>query len=602
MNSNYLQLTRLAFLTDQKTSEINFSSGVNVICGASDTGKSFLAQAIDFMLGAKTLKSIPEAVPYSEILLDLRISSDEDWRLRRSKSGGSFYAENLESQEKILLNQKHEADRTNNISGFLLEKIGLLDKKIIKNKKNATQSFSFRNFAKLSIIQEDEIQTTKSPFWDGQYTQKTVDLAAIKLILTGVDDSKVVESLSVNRSEDEKFELIDELIAEIKGDVKETDEIELTAQLDRLEKTINEQKEILEKSQSEIDTLLRRRYELLDSKRLVRERSDEIDGLLARFDLLLKHYTVDIERLEAIQESGILFANEEIAPCPLCGASQNKSLHNKACNGDVEAVVAAATAEIKKIRRLISELQETISELKIELSKQKNESYLLQMQYESLTLEIGKIINPTKDIRVSFTECLEKKSEIQSQLYLHVRASKLEARKSSLVYKEVKESSVSGVVSGLPDSTAFDFSQKISSLLKSWDFPGDCIVHFDKETSDFVIDGKPRGSRGKGLRAITHAAVSIGLLEYCQEHELPHVGFVVLDSPLLAYFKPEGEDDFELQGTNLKERFYSYLIKHHAINSQIIIIENQHPPDSLLSSINMTVFTGNPREGRKGFL
>jgi len=104
------------------------------------------------------------------------------------------------------------------------------------------------------------------------------------------------------------------------------------------------------------------------------------------------------------------------------------------------------------------------------------------------------------------------------------------------------------------------------------------------------------------LRAITHAAVTIGLLEYCQENDLPHTGFVVLDSPLLAYFKPEGDDDRLLQGTNLKERFYSYLVKHHGKNSQIIIVENQHPPDSVLDGLSMTVFTGNPNDGRKGFL
>jgi hypothetical protein len=65
-------------------------------------------------------------------------------------------------------------------------------------------------------------------------------------------------------------------------------------------------------------------------------------------------------------------------------------------------------------------------------------------------------------------------------------------------------------------------------------------VHYSKEMSDFVIDGKPRGSRGKGLRAISHAAVTLGLLEYCQERSLPHPGFVVMGSPLLACFKPEG--------------------------------------------------------------
>ena len=83
---------------------------------------------------------------------------------------------------------------------------------------------------------------------------------------------------------------------------------------------------------------------------------------------------------------------------------------------------------------------------------------------------------------------------------------------------------------------------------------------------------------------------------------MPHPGFVVLDSPLLAYFKPEGDEDLALRGTDLKERFYEYLVAHHKQDSQITIIENQHPPATIEPEITMTVFTGNPAEGRFGLL
>ena len=204
--------------------------------------------------------------------------------------------------------------------------------------------------------------------------------------------------------------------------------------------------------------------------------------------------------------------------------------------------------------------------------------------------------------RASFAELIEQRAVVQNGLNLYARMAKLEERKSSFEEDQGDDGSSRSIVSSLPDSIAHDFSLRVSKLLKAWDFPGKCLVHFDKETTDFVIDGKPRGSRGKGLRAITHAAVTISLLEYCLENDLPHPGFVVLDSPLLAYFKPEGDEDRQLQGTNLKESFYSYLVNHHSADSQIVIVENQHPPDSVLERLNMTVFTGNPNEGREGFL
>ena len=125
------------------------------------------------------------------------------------------------------------------------------------------------------------------------------------------------------------------------------------------------------------------------------------------------------------------------------------------------------------------------------------------------------------------------------------------------------------------------------------------LVFFAEDKRDFQIAGKDRGSTGKGLRAITHAAVKIGLMEFCRERNLPHPGFVVLDSPLLAYWKPEGDDD-DLRGTDLKEMFYRYLLGLRK-DSQIIIAENEHPPDFVSGEGNVIVFTKNPHQGRYGF-
>jgi hypothetical protein len=37
-------------------------------------------------------------------------------------------------------------------------------------------------------------------------------------------------------------------------------------------------------------------------------------------------------------------------------------------------------------------------------------------------------------------------------------------------------------------------------------------------------------------------------------------------------------------------------------NSQVIIIENQHPPERIEEQVALTVFTGNPSAGRYGLL
>ena len=88
-------------------------------------------------------------------------------------------------------------------------------------------------------------------------------------------------------------------------------------------------------------------------------------------------------------------------------------------------------------------------------------------------------------------------------------------------------------------------------------------------------------------------------MEFSRERNLPHPGFVVLDSPLLAYWKPEGDDD-DLRGTDLKEMFYRYLLGLRKDN-QVIIVENEHPPDFVAGEGNVIVFTKNPHQGRYGF-
>jgi hypothetical protein len=74
MNKSGFWLTSLT-LTGSNVSpaEISFSNGLNVISGPSDTGKTFIAQCINFILGeSKTPETGPEAMPYELVSVGLR--------------------------------------------------------------------------------------------------------------------------------------------------------------------------------------------------------------------------------------------------------------------------------------------------------------------------------------------------------------------------------------------------------------------------------------------------------------------------------------------------------------------------------------------------
>ena len=483
MSNCYLQLRRIVFSGPEKNAELTFVSGVNVICGASDTGKSFLAESIDFMLGGAQLREIPERVPYGEIALDLHANSDEIWQVSRSTSGGDFKLIDLTLPESPseTLRQTHSQDKTDNLSGFLLDKIGLLSKRILKNAKGKTVSLSFRNLARLIIVQEVEIQQTSSPFWSGQYTQKTAALAAIKLLLTEVDDSSVVEAEMSETDTAGQITLIDELLADLESEIADMgeDKGDLTDQLSKLEETIESERDSLSQSQRELNELLSKRREILEHRQAVQGRLDEISDLLARFALLEKHYAVDIERLKAIQESGSMFAHVEPAPCPLCGAKPEDQHHDETCDGDVEAVIAAATAEIHKIEQLRKELASTVNDLRTESESLANGLSHTNAEYNRFDKEIQEAVSPqVNELRASFSDLIEKRSTIQKGVDLFKRVEKLEVRKLSLQSEEGATSGRSKMTEGLPDAIAHKFSLKVTNILKAWNFPGECRVAF----------------------------------------------------------------------------------------------------------------------------
>ena len=605
-----IQLKTLAFLGPIKpVASLDFAPGVNVICGASDTGKSFLVEALDFLFGSsKALRDIPERVGYDCARIGIE-TSGETFTLQRSLEGGGFrrfegLVVNESSQGGITLHAKHAHDREDNLSGWLLSQIGLRARQIRKNQRGDTHSLSFRDLARLIIVPENGIIKQGSPFLTGQHISETSEYSVFKLLLTGVDDSALIADsglLQERSNASAKVELIDQWLDDLSTEIDQTGagRQELEAQLDHLHESIEFQRTTLHIIQQRLDDAMSERRQTLAERDEIQARIDEIKDLLSRFVLLKQHYEVDIDRLTAIEESGSLFGYVERVPCPLCGAAPEDQHLDQACGGDVNAVIEAARAEIQKIRKLSVELQQTVDDLQTESKEWSNSLMGLGERYDRIDGLIRDTISPdVGPTRSIFSDLVEKQGELKRKLDLFTRLDRLGTQKAELLEEPIRGENKEPSHTDLSKAVLDAFSQRVEKILKAWHFPGSNRAYFDETAKDFVIDGKPRGSRGKGLRAITHAACSIALMEHCRENDLPHPGFVVLDSPLLAYWKPEGVED-NLQGTDLKDRFYEYLLSNHS-NDQVIIIENEHPPQ-IHPAMSVTVFTKNEHYGRYGF-
>jgi len=620
MSFTGLQLRFIRFLgAGKEPAEFTFTPGLNILWGSSDTGKTFLVSAIDYMLGAGTLKDIPERVGYDRVLFGITVASGQDYTLQRSTNGGSFrlfdglLAETpTDKKTGKVLSAIHTTDHYNNLSHWLLQQIGLDKKDILFNSTTGKlKSLGFRALAHLCVIIYPKITQSLSPLYDGQYHDYTREYGVFKLLLTGNDDSAItpettgeLETSAAPAKPAVRPEVLEQMVYNYEEELAK-----LSDQPEKLEAEELKIEEELEKLQASVRTMegqigetTRQRKEVYDRYKRLTDRRDEITELQARFRLLDQQYTNDLKRLMAIEESGQFFVLRDPTPCPLCGALPEGQRHDAACDGNVTAVTQAAAAEIAKIKLLQSELYETIRAITAENTGVVTERRTLEDQLRGYQQQIDAALSPEfGSARKSYEELIEKRANIRQAAVIYKRLlatrRRLDEPATTPPPPEKPEPNEStGVYQYISKTVLRDFSKTVEKILQEWHFPNATDVYFDEVTRDIVIGGRARGSRGAGLCAITYSAFTIALFEYCRSRKMPHPGFVILDSPLLAYKEPKGEDE-GIAGTDLKPRFYGHLSKF-AGKEQIFIVDNTTPPESFIS--RALEFTGNPEIPRYG--
>ena len=527
---------------NKNTASLEFDRGLNIIRGVSDTGKSFVVNSIDFLLGSSSpLTEITERDGYDKARLVVQPAGKEPVTIQRSSNGGGFiifdgvWLSGNPDSEGIVLEERHSADKENTLSHFLLSSIGLENQFIRRNKGGETNSLSFRNVVNLSVVKEDAIIKEGSPFLTGRPISRTPEYSVFKRLLTGIDDSALVaqrkaqeeraarqaERIATERNNAAKVELIDEFILELQAGLAENglERSQVEAQLLTLNREIQAQQESLSQTQIELDDYLERRRIVLNEIEGLKNRISEISSLLARFELLKEHYRVDLNRLASIQESGSLLVYYERTVCPLCGTPPDEQHQNEGCDGDIERVVYGATAEISKVEKLSDELTDTASQLEEEAADLRAREEGLLPQLDRINQRIQSVSSPFQSAQNTFSELIQLANEWQKTIDSFDRIATLrEKRVVFLVSPDpVEEAEPINIQPGLSKAVLGEYSKVVEKLLQAWNFPDSDQVYFDEKSKDLVINDKPRGSRGKGHRAIIHAAMNIGLMEFCKD-------------------------------------------------------------------------------------
>lgn len=568
---------------------LKFSKGLNIICGPSDTGKSYVAECIDYLFGSEKIR-FDQNTGYNNIKM---IVATENGRITLERQ--------LNTKKILVSSTDHSIEsgyygidkQKNNISDLWLRLIGVNDEHhIIKNSRFDKQRLTWRTFLHMFFVKESNVFQEPSIIMPKQNTAITASLSALLFLMTGKDfanedpreEKKVKEVRKkavadyINKRlsifADRKSELDNFPISDI---VNLQEEIEVI--LDEISKT---EKQI-------IDSIKRSKL-LLNDIFTTNEQLTECNTLYSRYQSLKTQYTADIKRLTFIAEgelhSDALPLNSK---CPFC-------------EGDIPpqeelSFLEASHAEMHRIQLQLNDLLEAERDLVAERSSLKTRINSLSQEKSAVETLLNNELKPkVAALKYSLAE-YRRAIEIQNE------ATVIHGFESSMkkeLYEALTEDTDSEIefkVKNHFDSTILNvFDKYLNKILDQCKYDGFSSAYLSPNSFDVFINGKSKDSFGKGYRAFLNTVLAIALMEYLREHGQYSPNLLIIDSPILS-LKERGD---EKASDTMKSALFQYLLDNQN-SGQVLIIENSIPSlDYRTAQIN--VFTKDATQGRYGFL
>ena len=265
-----------------------------------------------------------------------------------------------------------------------------------------------------------------------------------------------------------------------------------------------------------------------------------------------------------------------------------------------EAFEAACDKEVKKIDILRVDLAAAIGDYAAQEGTIQSRLRTVQQELAEIEDRLHAVLQPsTSTAKTELQQLVQTRTRIAHASTLHANILDLEERLQLIEHAQLEKVSKPVFQPRATTSSASEFCKVVEEILRAWKYPDAGTVAFDTDKNDLVIAGKDRANTGKGYRAITYAAFTIGLMKYCRLKHIPHPGLVVLDTPLNPYKGPISTEADQLTD-EVKGAFFRYLADDTS-GDQYIIMENDEPPVDVRDRVPYYDFTRNPALGRFGF-
>lgn len=559
-------------------STVVLKPGVNILYGPSNTGKSYVAECIDYLMGNNETR-IDDSKGYDAIHLVIDVDGyylSMDRKLNDTLIRVSSAVPGINSGD-------YRLQGDNKISSVWLKLMGINEPhRIITSAHCQKDDLSNRAFDQIFVIREKRIDSESSVLLPTEPSSQPKAKTALLFLMTGDDhdDGNTYDKPAVDKAKKSAvMEFADQQLRVIKEEQEELEGDMPTEIPSVIEERISVLMSEIDHTESEISHLVEQNNKIGATVYRLDKELAEGHVLQNRYKSLQSQYRSDLKRLTFMVEGEV---NKENIPkprsCPFCGQELGGS-NNDSC-------IQAASVEAAKLAPKMADLKSVQKQLKEELQEKAEEREKLVVQMKGLDAQVQSELQPKidqlRDQLAQYTVSLSKynRRDTLEKLESMIRANLNE-------YKNRPEPPSFSINEQFQRAVGDQFQKILDELLIACKFDDYRESDFDIKKFDLVVNNTKKKSYGQGYRAFLNVILSMAVQIFLKEYGVYQPSIFVMDSPVLSL--KEEVDDTELASESMKSALFTYIIQHPCAE-QIIIIENDLP-EADYSNVNLLHFT-----------
>ncbi|MDI0273534.1 AAA family ATPase [Bacillus safensis] len=553
--SQKLFLEKLTLIGFRKNYEVEFKSGLNFISGPMSTGKSSIAEMINYAFGSEKHNAYIEIRnSCKEVALEFSIGQrkfkivrplfdfNRPVKLYRWLEETNTFSENFE-----LFPIDTPANEAS-LSAFLLNEIGLADITV------ANQTFSFRDLFKYCYVRQSSIDSDnllKEKDWGPSIKRRPTFEIIFNIYndLLGDLKQKLKEKgQHINilvKKRDGVFEFLKE--------IKIADVNEILEEKDRLKQLLSEKNNKLVeiKASGKYDDeftlnleegIAKLKGNIINNEMEIQDKIRYIEKLI----LLRNQYSSEVQKIEFILEGALVLNRYDFEICPSCLNPFEEKKGCNLCGGELkdlsESEIRIYKSELTRIKRkfngltsFIESQESSLSDLKRDRREKNDELNRKQIELDRLRNNyISPFIEQIEQINFEIGKIHKNMEQLENNLIVISQFSKLNEKilEEENLYEGLKKQIENLQLDTITkDEVIQNLSILFNDILKEFNFPKLSEAYIKDSNYLPYVRGVKYDELGSG-GAITMTTMayflSIALLKTDSKN---HPGFLIIDSP-----------------------------------------------------------------------